>query len=134
MNIGLNNGLKPKFGIKNVKHGSDNLEGFLIAVKKKILKAAFKRWRFELSNNKTREIYKVLQRLKQSGSVCVPTDKTNSTRVIHIEDYMWWISGHYLKMANLPLRPKVVALFEYANKLLDKVKIDFSVQEEKFVR
>ena len=43
MNIGLNNGLKPKFGIKNVKHGSDNLEGFLIAVKKKILKAAFKR-------------------------------------------------------------------------------------------
>ena len=31
---GLNTGLKPKFGIKTAKHGSDNLEDFLTAVKK----------------------------------------------------------------------------------------------------
>ena len=39
---------------------------------------------------------------------------------------------HLLKAAKLVLRPKVIALFEDANKLLKKVKMDFSVQEGKF--
>ena len=34
MDTGLNTGLKPTFGIKTAKHGSDNLEGFLTAVGK----------------------------------------------------------------------------------------------------
>ena len=34
MATGLNTGLKPKFGIKTTKHGSDNIEGFLTAVEK----------------------------------------------------------------------------------------------------
>ena len=37
-------------------------------------------------------------------------------------------------MVDLALHPKVVALFEDANKLLDKVKMELSVQEENFVR
>ena len=32
MATGLNTGLKPKFGVKTAKHGSDNLEGFLTTV------------------------------------------------------------------------------------------------------
>ena len=73
---GLNTGLKPTFGFKTVKHGLDNLEGFLTAVEKTLLKEAFKRRRFERQNTKTKEIYDILQRLKKSGSICVPTDKT----------------------------------------------------------
>ena len=34
MATGLNTCLNPTFGIKAVKHGSDNLEGFLTAVEK----------------------------------------------------------------------------------------------------
>ena len=64
MTTGLNTGLKPTFGIKTAKHGSDNLEGFLTALEKILLKEAFKRRRFERPNRKTSEIYKVLQRLK----------------------------------------------------------------------
>ena len=41
---------------------------------------------------------------------------------------------HLLKVADLALRPKVIALFEDMNKLLEKVKMDFSVQENNFVR
>ena len=67
MATGLNTGLKPTFVIKTVKHGSDNLEGFLTAVKKNLLKEAFKRRRFERTNNKTSEIYEILQRLKNPG-------------------------------------------------------------------
>ena len=32
MATGLNTGLKPTFGIKTAKHGSENIEGFLTAV------------------------------------------------------------------------------------------------------
>ena len=66
MDTGLNTGLKPIFGIKTANHGSENLEGFLTAVRKNLLKKAFKRRRFERPKNKTREIYEVLQRLKNT--------------------------------------------------------------------
>ena len=134
MATGLNTGLKPTFGIKTVNHGSDNLEGLLTALGKTLLKEAFKRRRFELPNKKSSEIYNVLQRLKKSGCVCVPTDKTNSTRVIKNEDYKRWVSDHLLKASDLAILPKVMTLFEDANKLLDKVKMELSVQGGNFVR
>ena len=57
------------------------------------------------------------------GSFYVPIDKNNSTRVIQIEDCKWWVSDHLLKAADLALRPKVIALFEEANVLIEKVKM-----------
>ena len=87
MTTSLNNSLNPTFGIKTAKRVSDKLEGFLTSVEKTLLKEAVKRRRFELPNRKTSEIYYVLQELEKSGCVCVPTDKTNSTRVINVYDY-----------------------------------------------
>ena len=72
--------------------------------------------------------------MKKSGCVCVPTDKTNYTRVIRIEDNKRWVSDHLHKAADLALRPKVMALYENANVLLEKVKLDLSVKEEEFAR
>ena len=109
-------------------------EGFLAAVEKIILKEDFRRQHFKRPNNKTREIYKALQKLEKSVSVCVPTDKTNSTRVIKIVDYKRWFSYHLLKADGLPLRPKVLVLFEDANESLEKLKMEFSVQEENYLR
>ena len=53
MDTGINTGLKPTLGIKTAKHGSDNLEGFVTAVGKNLLKEAFKRRHFEKTNRKT---------------------------------------------------------------------------------
>ena len=131
---GLKTILKPTFGLKTAKHGSVNLEGFLTAVEKTLLKEMFKRRRFGRQNTKTKEIYDIFQRLKKYGSVCVPTEKTNSTKVIQIEDNKRWVSDHFLKAADVALRAKVVALFEDANCLFDKVKMELSVQEETFVK
>ena len=39
-----------------------------------------------------------------------------------------------LKADDIALCPKVLALFEDGNKLLEKVKMEFSFQEENFVR
>ena len=52
--------------------------------------------------------------MKKSESVCVSTDKTKSTRVIQIEDYIRWVSNHLLKAADRALRLNVIALFEDA--------------------
>ena len=72
--------------------------------------------------------------MKKSGCICVPTDKTNSTRVIKIGDYKRWVSDHLQKGPDLALHLKVMALYENANLLLEKVKLDLSVKEEEFVR
>ena len=60
--------------------------------------------------------------------------KIDPTMLIIIEDYMHWVSDHLLKVADLAIRLKAVALFEDANKLLDKVKMELSVEEENFVK
>ena len=62
------------------------------------------------------------------------TDKTNATRVIKIEDYKRWVSAHLQTADDLVICPKVIALYENANLLLEKVKLDLSVKEEEFVR
>ena len=68
--------------------------------------------------------------MKNSGSICVLTDKRNSVGVIEFEDYKQCVYDHLLKAADIALCPMVVALFEDSNKLLEKVKMELSVQEE----
>ena len=72
--------------------------------------------------------------MKKFGCVCVPTDKTNFTRVIKIEDYKRWVYDHLQKAADLALCPKVMSPYEKANLSLEKVKLDLSVKEEDCLR
>ena len=72
--------------------------------------------------------------MKKPGPVCVTTKKTNYNRVIQMEDYKQWVSDYLLKGSDLALRPKAITLFEDANELLEKVKMNLLVQEENFVR
>ena len=129
MTTGLNTVLKPTFGVKTSKHGYDNLKGFLTAAEKPSPRRLLNANVLSARTDKNSEIYNVLQELEKSGCVCVPTDKTNSTRVINIEDYKRWVSDHLHKAADLALRPKVMALCENANLLLEKVKLELSVKE-----
>ena len=72
---------------------------------------------------------KILRRYIEIGGVeLLVVDK------IKIEDYKSWVSAHLQKAADLALRPKVMALYENANLLLEKLKLDLSVKEEEFVR
>ena len=54
--------------------------------------------------------------------------------MIKIDDYKLWVSDHLQKAANLALRPKVMAIYENANLLLEKVNLDLFVKEEEFAR
>ena len=50
--------------------------------------------------------------------------------MIKTEDYKRWVYDHLLKVADLAIHPKVMALFEDANILIDKVKIKLSFKRE----
>ena len=130
----LNTDRKPKFGLKTAKHSSDNIKVFLTAVERTLLKEEFLCQRFIRPNKKTRETQEVHQKMENPRSVCVTTNKTNSTRVINISDYKLWVSKNLLKADHLALRPILVALSEEANGLIDQTRMNFSDQEEQFVR
>ena len=51
-----------------------------------------------------------------------------------IKDYKRWLYSHLQKATDLAPCPKVMALYENANLLLEKVKLYLSVKEEEFVR
>ena len=52
------------FGLNTAKYGSENIEGFLTAVERTLLKEAFQRRHVERPINKTRKIHDFLQKLK----------------------------------------------------------------------
>ena len=134
MSTGLNTSLKLAFGINTEKHVSDSIKGFLNSGGKNPPQGGFQMptlWTPEQVNKRN---LRSSSYIEKSGSIYVPTDKTNSTREINIEDYRRLVSDILSKAANLALRPNVVALFEDANKLFDKVKKEFSVQESNFLR
>ena len=102
-------------------------------MEKTLLKEALQRLCFEVLNKETRKIQEVLQKTKHMD-LSVPTDKNNSNQLILINNYKRWVSNHILKATELALHPKVISLFDEANGLFEKVKMDFSFQEERFVR
>ena len=63
-----------------------------------------------------------------------PSGKTKSIRVILIVNYKRWVSEYLLKASELALFLKVIYLFDEANGLIEKMKMDLSVQEEQFAR
>ena len=72
--------------------------------------------------------------MKKYGSLCVPIDRTNPTRLILISEYKRWVFNHLLKADDIALRPIVIDLFEEANELIEKLKMYFLGQEEQFLR
>ena len=48
--------------------------------------------------------------------------------------YNQWISDHLPKAAGIAPQPKTNSLFEEANGLVEKTKMDLSIQEEQFLR
>ena len=54
----------------------------------------------------------------KSGSVYVTIYKTNPNQVTLIAKYKRWVSDHLLKVSNLTLHPKVIAVLDVANGLI----------------
>ena len=100
----LNTKLKPKNRSRNAPPGTLAMEGFFKELEENLL------WRLdkyydEKSKKKptpstSSDINQMLNILKNSSKVVVPTDKTNSFKIIETEDYKQTISANY-KCVNL---------------------------------
>ena len=100
---------------KNAPIGSNELELFLKEVEKtlidkvehyygdkeKRLKEAFisKNPSMRISS-RNRDINLMMKLLKELSKVVIPTDKTNSFRVVERTDYVKWVEGHIGKNAS----------------------------------
>ena len=121
--MGLNTSLKPIFGLKTAMHGSENLDSFLATVEITLIKEAFRRLNFGQPNRKTRYIQEIIHNMKNSKTVCVPTEKNKSTCLVFVTNYQIWVNDHILKAYDLTLHPTVIDLFEESNQLIDRVNI-----------
>ena len=113
--MGLNTSLKPIYGLKTDRHVSKNLDSFLSTVEITPLKEAFRRLKFGQPNRKTRYIQEIIHDMKNSKTVWVPTDKTNSTCLVFVTNYQRWVKNYLLKASDLTIYPTVIDLFEESN-------------------
>jgi hypothetical protein len=72
--------------------------------------------------------------LKLTSTVIIPTDKTNSFRCIHIDDYEKCTTKHLLKNGKEIPGSKLVQVFEDANGLLENLEHIMSEEEYTFVK
>jgi hypothetical protein len=133
-NQGLNSNLKAKDRTNRAPKGSEELETFLSAVEKEIMDKIFEKGNGCKSNSKSEDIKAVNKNLKFTSTVVIPTDKTNSFKCIHIEDYKNWTIKHLLKNGKEILRSKLIQVFEDANELLESLAHIMSEDEYSFVK
>jgi hypothetical protein len=120
---GLNSNLKAKNRTNSrVPKGSKDLEAFLSAVDKEIMDQIFDKGNGYKPKPKLEDIKVVNRNLKFTSTVSIPTDKTNSFKCIHIDDYKNWSIKHLLKNEKEIPRSKLVQVFEDANSLLESLE------------
>jgi hypothetical protein len=84
---GLNSNLKAKERTKRAPRGTEDLQAFLSAVEKQIMDKIFDKGNGYRLNLKSEDVKMVNKNLRLMSTVVIPTDKTNSFRCIHLNDY-----------------------------------------------
>jgi hypothetical protein len=91
----LGTGLLPVGVVSETLHGSRQLEQFLEEVEFEIL-AMLKRGNKEsASSPRSKAVDGPLANLQGQDQVVVPTDKTDSLRLVESKDYIRWVKAHF---------------------------------------
>ena len=92
---GLKTGTKPEKVNLSAPRASEEVEAFLTKLMKTLLDRAEKIKTYETEDLRSVAIKELQKSLQQDDRVAVvPTDKTNSFRVVLVEDYIKWINQH----------------------------------------
>jgi hypothetical protein len=132
--VGLNSGLRAKEKIKRAPKGSEDLEAFLSAVQREIINRVFEKRNEYSPNRKSENLTNACKNLQDTTTVAIPTDKTNSFKCIHIQDYKDWTIKHLLKNGKVIPRSKLIEVLDNANELLESLDDIMSEDEYSFVR
>ena len=66
--------------------------------------------------------------MRKFNHLYIPTDITNSTNIVKIDNYKQLFNNRLLKVSNLDLSLKVIGIFEEANKLIETFKFELASQ------
>ena len=124
-NSSLSTNLKPKNTSKNAPIGSHGLEAFFRELEE-LLFARLENYYEKKTSQKAKSstssnINQLLGHLRKASKVAVPTDKTNSFKIIEIDNYKSQVLKHLDTSATEVDRSKLVTISEKAKELLSKV-------------
>ena len=134
----LNTNLKPKNKSKNAPPGTPALEAFFKELEA-LLFNRLDRYYDEKTNEKAKtstssNINQLLGNLRKTSKVAVPTDKTNSFKIIEIEDYKSQVRQHLEKSAVEVPRGRLIEILENAKELLSTVGHIIDEKEYEYIK
>ena len=134
-NEGLQTGLTPTKVNLSAPRATEEVEAFLHELEQTLLDQAFEYNDKRVSCPKSSQIKHLQQQLrKNTSTVVIPTDKTNSFRVVPITDYTKWVLGHLQQYAREVPRSKLTEISEKAKDMLDEKIELLSKKEVAFLR
>jgi hypothetical protein len=132
---GLQTHLKPVRLGSSAPRASDLVELFLKRVEDETLNQAFKYSRRHFESERSATLRAICDDLKSDRSIAVvPTDKTNSFRVIPINKYIDQMRGHLATNAKPIPRQRLTQVVEEATNLLESISYLLSRDERNYIK
>ena len=120
-NMGMGTGLKPIKVNLSAPRASEDVEAFLQTLENELLQQAFKIKHKKATNSRSERIKDLQQTLKKDiYNVVIPTDKTNSFKVVNTDHYIKWVLDHLKKNGKEIPRATLTEVSEKAQELLDE--------------
>jgi hypothetical protein len=132
--VGLKKNLNPAKTGSSAPQGNDNVELFLKRVEEEVLNQAFAYQQHQFKSKCSRDIRSLSSRLQQQPTlVVVPTDKTNTFRVIHLAKYIDQMQGHLRANAKPIPSARLTEVVEEAMSLLNDITPMLSANERLYL-
>jgi hypothetical protein len=133
-NVGLGTGLRPFRTGSSAPRASDDVELFLKRIEDETLSLAFKFNQQQFESRRASELREICTSLQQKRDlVVVPTDKTNSFRLLPLHKYIDQMHGHLQKNAMIIPRSRLTEVVEEASTLLDSISHLLSHEEQRYI-
>ena len=115
--------LRPKNKITQAPKGTEFLEGFLKTLENDLLTRVFDDNQITKQTKKDKEITRLLREFRDTEDVIVPTDNTNSIRIIKKEKYIEIVLKHLSDSASQIPREILVEIHDASNAYLAIIAI-----------
>jgi GIY-YIG catalytic domain len=131
---GLGSGLKPPRSTGSVApRGDDTIELFLRRVEDEILDMAFAYKQHRVETSRSKQVRQLCNTLQHHHLVVVPTDKTNSFRLISTQQYINQMAFHLTRNAKEINRSRLTEVADEASSLLETISHFLSSDERRLL-
>ena len=118
---------------KSAPRGSDEVEAFLIEIERKLI-TEFDNLKKPKVSDRAKKINELQKKLKDMEEVIIPTDKTNSFKIILLRDYKRWVLETLMTDAREIEVTTLTNTLEKAEALLMEIEPIISHNEFMFIK